>query len=135
MSTGDLNCNVGRLRSVLREMRYTYASSLPEDRLREGDPSVLLPVLHYCLLGYSSKVAAHVSSKGYELQAKTDDKLIEHHVDRDGRAEGRGGGGGDGRNVGHAAVGTRPLVSGTAFHDREHHLLQREPRGLADGLE
>ena len=78
MSTGDLNCNVGRLRSVLREMRYTYASSLPEDRLREGDPSVLLPVLHYCLLGYSSKVAAHVSSKGYELQAKTDDRFIEH---------------------------------------------------------
>jgi len=78
MSTGDLNCNVKRLRGVLRELRYTYASSLPEDRLREGDPSVLLPALHYCLLGYSSKVAAEVSRRGYELQAKTDERFVEH---------------------------------------------------------
>ena len=47
-------------------------------RLRDGDPSVLLPVLHYCLLGYSAKLAKLISSKGFELQAKTDERFVEH---------------------------------------------------------
>ena len=33
MSTGDLSGNVERLRSVLREVKYTYANAMPEDRL------------------------------------------------------------------------------------------------------
>ncbi len=32
MSTGDLSGNVQRLRGVLRDLRYTYASALPEER-------------------------------------------------------------------------------------------------------
>ena len=63
---------------MLRELKYTHASSLPEDRLVDGDAVALLPALHYCLLGYSTRVAQEVNRLGYELQAKTDERFVEH---------------------------------------------------------
>lgn len=77
MATGDVQNNVNRLRSELRKVKYDYASDLPEELLSTGDPAALLPPLHYALLGFSRHVAQKISARGYELQAKTDERFVE----------------------------------------------------------
>lgn len=44
----------------------------PLCRLREGDPTILLQVLHYVLLDYSPHVAGYVHAKVGSLYAKDD---------------------------------------------------------------
>jgi len=47
-------------------------------RLREGDPSIFLPMIHFVLLMYSKKFAQLINSKGYDLFAKSDYRFMEN---------------------------------------------------------
>ena len=44
---------------------------------RKGNPSDLLPIIHFALLGYSKTVHDSLVSKGYNLFAKTDVRFLE----------------------------------------------------------
>ena len=67
---GDLQGNVQRVVDHLHAI--SYHRSVSARRLKLGDPSVLLPVLHFALLDYSPHVAAFVSSSGYDLYGRDD---------------------------------------------------------------
>ena len=45
--------------------------------MSRGDPSALLPLLHHILLDFSSVLATHFASKGYELYGKKDVRFLE----------------------------------------------------------
>ncbi|KAK3240527.1 hypothetical protein CYMTET_49635 [Cymbomonas tetramitiformis] len=73
--TGDLEGNVSRLRRELDRIRYPH--ELNAFGAREGDPTALLPLLHYVLLGFSKHVARFLADSGYELLAKADLRFVE----------------------------------------------------------
>eukprot|EP00959_Pyramimonas_sp_CCMP1952_P422416 8848745-Pyramimonas_sp.AAC.1 len=75
MATGDVHGNLDRLRTELRYIRYPL--ELDVTGAREGNPAVLLPVLHYVILGFSKHVARFIADKGYELMAKADLRFVE----------------------------------------------------------
>ena len=62
--------NAQRLVDHLHAIRYHNPVSAR--RLRLGDPTLLLPILHFALLTYSPHVAAHVAARGFMLYAKDD---------------------------------------------------------------
>ncbi|GAX81755.1 hypothetical protein CEUSTIGMA_g9183.t1 [Chlamydomonas eustigma] len=49
-----------------------------DDRLKLGDPASLLPLFHFVLLRFSRHVATCITSAGYELQGKTDQRFVEN---------------------------------------------------------
>ena len=64
-STGSVDMNARRLVDHLHAI--AYHRSVSARRLREGDVTELLPVLHFVLLDYSPHVAAFVAAKGFAL--------------------------------------------------------------------
>ena len=54
-----------------------YHRPVSARRLREGDATELLPVLHFVLLDYSPHVAAFVAAKGFALYAQDDASFID----------------------------------------------------------
>ncbi|GMH41557.1 hypothetical protein BSKO_09467 [Bryopsis sp. KO-2023] len=75
MATGDICGNVERLHRELRQVRFQ--GEVNEVGLRMGDPVHFLPILHHVLLKFSRYVAMDISSKGYVLQGKTDQRFVE----------------------------------------------------------
>jgi len=69
-ATGDLAGNVRRLIDHLKSI--SYHRSVSARLLRAGDPTALLPILHYSLLDYSPYVASFISSHGYDLYGRDD---------------------------------------------------------------
>lgn len=43
----------------------------------KGDPTSILPILHYVLLSFSPLLATHFAAKGYELYGKKDSRFLE----------------------------------------------------------
>ena len=74
-STGDLNNNCDKLKSEL--LRSKYAGPIDVRQLKRGNPTDLLPLIHFALLGLSKFVQDDLKSKGYELFAKTDLRFLE----------------------------------------------------------
>jgi hypothetical protein len=50
---------------------------LYKNSAKNGLPAVILPLLHYALLGYSRHVARYIFVNGYELYAKSDLRFVE----------------------------------------------------------
>ncbi|OAE19507.1 hypothetical protein AXG93_4794s1190 [Marchantia polymorpha subsp. ruderalis] len=75
MATGDLRGNLERLRTQLLSVNYPHPFDV--QGLKQGIPAVVLPLLHYALLGYSRHVARYLSANGYELYAKSDLRFME----------------------------------------------------------
>eukprot|EP00727_Mastigamoeba_balamuthi_P004369 m51a1_g13930 hypothetical protein (203) ;mRNA; r:844045-844928 len=75
MATGDLRANLER--ALLEASRLRYSGPIDLESLKAGDTAALLPLLHHALYGYSSALATHVVSKGYELMAKSDKRFVE----------------------------------------------------------
>lgn len=73
--TGDLKNNVDKLRQELLQSKY--AGPIDVRIWRNGNPSDLLPLIHFALLGYSANVRDSLVSKGYDLFAKTDIRFLE----------------------------------------------------------
>jgi hypothetical protein len=69
-TTGDVHGAVQRVVDVLHA--HSYPRAVSSRRLREGDPTVLLPILHFLLLDSSAHVAAFVTSRGFLLHALDD---------------------------------------------------------------
>ena len=57
--------------------KFKYLTRLSLLSASKGDPSSLLPILHYILLDYSSILATHFAAKGYELYGKKDARFLE----------------------------------------------------------
>ncbi|KAL3699630.1 hypothetical protein R1sor_017652 [Riccia sorocarpa] len=75
MATGDLRGNLERLRMQLLSISYPHPFDV--QGLKQGIPAVVLPLLHYALLGFSRHVARYLSASGYELYAKSDLRFME----------------------------------------------------------
>mmetsp|Transcript_36445 Transcript_36445/g.66765 ORF Transcript_36445/g.66765 Transcript_36445/m.66765 type:complete len:495 (-) Transcript_36445:108-1592(-) len=73
---GDIEANVEKLRAQLRHLSYPV-QHLDTHGLFRGNPTVILPILHFLFLSYSSRVARFLSDKGLELRAKTDLRFLE----------------------------------------------------------
>lgn len=74
-ATGSVDMNARRLVDHLHAIAYHRAVSAR--RLREGDVTELLPVLHFVLLDYSPHVAAFVAAKGFALYAQDDASFVD----------------------------------------------------------
>ena len=70
LPTGDLRGNVQRVIDHLKLVSYHLPVS--SRSLKAGEPTSLLPILHYCLLDFSPHVASFVSSHGYDLYGRDD---------------------------------------------------------------
>ncbi len=70
MSCGDLAANCQRVVDALHQVSYHRAVSAR--LLKSGDPTVLLPILHFALLDFSPHVAAFVSAQGFDLYGRDD---------------------------------------------------------------
>ncbi|KAH9559020.1 hypothetical protein CY35_06G037300 [Sphagnum magellanicum] len=75
MATGDVKGNLERMRVQLRSIAYPHAIDI--QGAKNGLPAVILPLLHYALLGYSRHVARYIFVNGYELYAKSDLRFVE----------------------------------------------------------
>eukprot|EP00899_Mesostigma_viride_P012912 jgi/Mesvir1/21621/Mv04044-RA.1 len=75
MSTGDLSGNLERLIHELQ--RIHYPGKVDKNGLLSGSPVALLPIIHYAFLSYSKYLAQFLSSKGYEIMAKNDQRFME----------------------------------------------------------
>jgi centrosomal protein CEP44 len=69
-TTGDVLMTVQRLVDALHAL--SYHRTVSARRLTSGDPTELLPILHFALLDFSPHVAAFVSARGFVLYAKDD---------------------------------------------------------------
>ena len=69
-SLGDIQGNVQRVVDHLGQI--SYHREVSARLLRSGDPTALLPILHFALLDYSPHVAAFVSSHGFDLYGRDD---------------------------------------------------------------
>ena len=69
----------GNLTRVTRELtRIRFPVGFDASAAREGDPAALLPALHYAMLGFSRHVTGSFCDGGFDLQAKTDGRFVEH---------------------------------------------------------
>ena len=75
MSIGDLKNNIDKLKVQLRRIKCDVAIDMQE--LREGKPTVFLPLVHFILLDYSKNVAQYIVDNGFDLYAKSDYRFIE----------------------------------------------------------
>jgi hypothetical protein len=73
--TGDIANNLAKLRKELKRM--AYSAPIDFQAVQMGNPSELLPILHFCLLSYSKLLYGHLSTKGYDLFSKTDLRFLE----------------------------------------------------------
>ena len=76
-TVGDLNNSLEKLKAELRGMRYPSVQSMTLEAFQEGLPPAFLPIVHYCLLEYSSSVATFIADSGFDLYAKNDFRFIE----------------------------------------------------------
>eukprot|EP01105_Mastigella_eilhardi_P005809 TRINITY_DN17516_c0_g1_i1.p1 TRINITY_DN17516_c0_g1~~TRINITY_DN17516_c0_g1_i1.p1 ORF type:complete len:479 (-),score=101.42 TRINITY_DN17516_c0_g1_i1:71-1507(-) len=75
MATGDLKRNLERALNALATTKYGKKVDL--DGLKTGDPSALLPLLHFAIVEFSQPLSRFAYEKGYNLIAKTDKRFIE----------------------------------------------------------
>ncbi|CAG9314018.1 unnamed protein product [Blepharisma stoltei] len=75
MSVGDLSNNREKLRNELKAIRYSEPINLKG--LTEGHPSTSLPIIHFCLLGYSRLVSEYFTEQGFDLYMKNDYSFME----------------------------------------------------------
>ncbi|TPX50899.1 hypothetical protein SeLEV6574_g00625 [Synchytrium endobioticum] len=72
--TGDITNNLIKVQTELRHIKYI--KPLDAYGLRKGQPEAFLPLLHYILLDFSSRLAARLAASGYELYAPKDAKFV-----------------------------------------------------------
>lgn len=75
MSVGDLTNNREKLRNELKAIKYSEPINIKG--LTEGHPSTSLPIIHFCLLGFSKLVAEHLTEQGHDLYMKNDYSFME----------------------------------------------------------
>ena len=69
----------GNLSRVKRELsRIRFPVDFNAGAAREGNPTALLPALHYALLGFSRHVTSSLVEQGHDLQAKSDSRFVEN---------------------------------------------------------
>mmetsp|Transcript_18279 Transcript_18279/g.58342 ORF Transcript_18279/g.58342 Transcript_18279/m.58342 type:complete len:323 (-) Transcript_18279:102-1070(-) len=74
IALGDVENAVVSLERSLR----TINTAMPDrDAIMTGDPRAYLPLFHHILLDYSPHVAGALTSKGYRLMAKSDQRFME----------------------------------------------------------
>lgn len=73
--TGDLNKNIEKLKSDLRLIKFSEKFDL--ELLKDGNPVVYLPILHYIFLSYSKNIAQMLLENDYEMFSKSDKEFIE----------------------------------------------------------
>jgi centrosomal protein CEP44 len=76
-SLGDLNNSFEKLRSELRAIKYPQHHTMSLESFSEGLPLMFLPIIHHCLLEYSSHVANYITEVGFDLYSKSDLRFIE----------------------------------------------------------
>ena len=74
--TGDLDGNLSRVKRELSRIRFPV--DFNAGAAREGNPTALLPALHYALLGFSRHVTSSLVEQGHDLQAKSDSRFVEN---------------------------------------------------------
>jgi centrosomal protein CEP44 len=57
--------------------RMSHSPPIDCQKLQQGHPSDLLPILHFSLLLYSKPLYGFLNSKGYDLYSKTDLRFLE----------------------------------------------------------
>ena len=73
--SGDLNKNIEKLKNELRLIKFS--DNIDIDLLKDGNPMVFLPILHYVFLSYSKHIAQLLLDNEYELFSKSDRDFIE----------------------------------------------------------
>jgi hypothetical protein len=73
--TGDIGNNFAKMQKELQRMSYSPPIDL--QKMQQGHPSDLLPILHFSLLLYSKPLYGYLKSKGYDLFSKTDLRFLE----------------------------------------------------------
>jgi len=73
--SGDLNKNIEKLKSDLRLIRF--AEKFDIELLKDGNPVVYLPILHYIFLSYSRDIAQLLLDNDYEIFSKSDKEFVE----------------------------------------------------------
>uniref|UniRef100_A0A8C5D3C8 Centrosomal protein of 44 kDa n=1 Tax=Gouania willdenowi TaxID=441366 RepID=A0A8C5D3C8_GOUWI len=70
MSTGDVHGCLRQLEGLLRVLKYP--GQVDYSGLSKGDPSAFLPIVSFTLTSFSSPLAEHLVTAGFELSGKTD---------------------------------------------------------------
>lgn len=73
--SGDLNKNIERLKNELRLIKFS--EKIDMELLKDGNPMIFLPILHYVFLAYSKNIAQLLLQNNYELFSKSDKEFIE----------------------------------------------------------
>ena len=87
-SLGDIKNNYEKLKQELKLVRYANVSGFErsldgsEDQsvkqmIMSGAPFAFLPLIHHCLLVYSSQVADFITNNGFDLYSKNDMRFME----------------------------------------------------------
>ncbi|KAJ3122725.1 Centrosomal protein of 44 kDa [Nowakowskiella sp. JEL0407] len=75
MSTGDINNNIQKIHSVLKQLHYD-SSNWDISKALLGDPSAFLPLIHFIFLDHSHILAQYIAQRGYELYGKRDARFL-----------------------------------------------------------
>ncbi|XP_060602091.1 uncharacterized protein LOC132755267 isoform X2 [Ruditapes philippinarum] len=75
MTTGDISNNIRKMRSRLKEIKYS--DTFDVNLLAEGQPAAYLPIYHYAFTNYSQPLAQLILDKGIELFGKSDARFME----------------------------------------------------------
>mmetsp|Transcript_54303 Transcript_54303/g.129405 ORF Transcript_54303/g.129405 Transcript_54303/m.129405 type:complete len:534 (-) Transcript_54303:107-1708(-) len=73
---GDIDANVEKLKAQLRQLRCPM-QQFDTGGLFSGNPTSVLPILHYLFVSYSSRLSQFLSDNGHELRSKTDLRFLE----------------------------------------------------------